>query len=110
MKLCTASGVTDSPEEGEASFEPASPVKAGRGWHTLVHGSKNLRLLGNKPHQLQQISTFAVSDVPLLDIHKVAQIKVTHRFLLCPVVGSPGRYKPVRSDPCRVTFVLGLVT
>ncbi|KAG8291006.1 hypothetical protein J6590_071275 [Homalodisca vitripennis] len=50
-----------------------------------------------------RISTFAVSDVPLLDIHKVAQIEVAHRFLLCPVVGSTGRYKPARSDPCWVS-------
>ncbi|KAG8284945.1 hypothetical protein J6590_091668 [Homalodisca vitripennis] len=47
-----------------------------------------------------RISTFAVSDVPLLDIHKIAQIEVAHRFLLCPVVGTTGRYKPARSDPC----------
>ncbi|KAG8285224.1 hypothetical protein J6590_085200 [Homalodisca vitripennis] len=49
-----------------------------------------------------RISTFAVSDVLLLDIHKVAQIQVAHRFLLCPVVGSTDRYKPARSDPCWV--------
>ncbi|KAG8251633.1 hypothetical protein J6590_075220 [Homalodisca vitripennis] len=29
-------------EEGEASSESASPVKAGKGWHTLVEISKNL--------------------------------------------------------------------
>ncbi|KAG8263492.1 hypothetical protein J6590_032182 [Homalodisca vitripennis] len=42
----------------------------------------------------------AVSDVPFLDVHKVTQIEVKHRSLLCPVVGSTGRYKPARSDPC----------
>ncbi|KAG8278953.1 hypothetical protein J6590_007968 [Homalodisca vitripennis] len=41
-----------------------------------------------------RISRFAVSDVPLLDIHKVAQIEVAHRFLLCPVVGSTGINQP----------------
>ncbi|KAG8284117.1 hypothetical protein J6590_003811 [Homalodisca vitripennis] len=41
-----------------------------------------------------RISTFAVSDVPLLDIHKVAQIEVTHRFLLYPVVDSTGSLHP----------------
>ncbi|KAG8270938.1 hypothetical protein J6590_074176 [Homalodisca vitripennis] len=76
--------------------EPASLVKAGRGWHTLVE-TRPIELPMNP-----RISTFAVSYVPLMDIHKVAQIKVTHRFLLCPVVGSTGRYKPARSDPCWV--------
>ncbi|KAG8334596.1 hypothetical protein J6590_086759 [Homalodisca vitripennis] len=56
-----------------------------------------------------RISTFAVSDVPLLDIHKVAQIEVAHRFLLCPVVGSTGRYKPARSDPYWVTMLSCLI-
>ncbi|KAG8244001.1 hypothetical protein J6590_032494 [Homalodisca vitripennis] len=76
-------------EEGKATSQSASPVKAGR-WYTLVEANKytpfsdiNLCYLWNEPHHLQQpielqlhpgISTFAVSDVVLLDIHKVAQI------------------------------------
>ncbi|KAG8336075.1 hypothetical protein J6590_053298 [Homalodisca vitripennis] len=43
------------PEEGEASSEPASPVKVGRGWHTLVEGARDLEtmpfILGLQDHQ-----------------------------------------------------------
>ncbi|KAG8268355.1 hypothetical protein J6590_027516 [Homalodisca vitripennis] len=39
-----------------SNSEPASPVKAGRRWHTLVETSKNLCYLGTEPHQLQQSS------------------------------------------------------
>ncbi|KAG8247467.1 hypothetical protein J6590_060623 [Homalodisca vitripennis] len=60
------------------SSESASTVNAGRGWHTLTRAIE----LPMNP----RISTFAVCDVPLLDIHKVAQIEVTHRFSLCPVI------------------------
>ncbi|KAG8284527.1 hypothetical protein J6590_100992 [Homalodisca vitripennis] len=95
------------PEEGEACSETASPVKVGRGWHTLVEGTNHTNSNSHLPQYTRpielpmnpRISTFAVSDVPLLDIHKVAQIEVAHRFLLCPVVGSTGRYKLARSDP-----------
>ncbi|KAG8259143.1 hypothetical protein J6590_017321 [Homalodisca vitripennis] len=52
-------------------FAPASPVKAGRGWHALMsrvatalNTSIDLRLHPN-------ILTFVVSDLPLLDIHKL---------------------------------------
>ncbi|KAG8304815.1 hypothetical protein J6590_085472 [Homalodisca vitripennis] len=74
--LGTTSQSHVSLDEGKASSEPVK--------------------LGNKPHQLQQSSPH---DVPLLDIYKVSQIEVTHRFLLCPVVCSTGRYKPARTDP-----------
>ncbi|KAG8316291.1 hypothetical protein J6590_054221 [Homalodisca vitripennis] len=81
-----------SPEEGEASSEPASSVKVGKGWHTLVEGTNPT----NSNSHLPQISTFAVSGVAFLDINKVAHIQVTHWFLLCPVNwkvqgGSAGR-------------------
>ncbi|KAG8306879.1 hypothetical protein J6590_035956 [Homalodisca vitripennis] len=94
-------------EEGDASSEPASPVKIGRGWHTLGEGTNPTNSNSYLPQYTRpielpmnpRISTFAVSDVPLLDIHKVAQIEVTNLFLLCPVVGSIGRYKPARIEP-----------
>ncbi|KAG8318943.1 hypothetical protein J6590_102049 [Homalodisca vitripennis] len=85
-------------EEGEVSSEP---VKAGRGWHILMFRlTRTFDSLGKNPtnsnsHLPQltrpielalhpRISTFAVSYVPLLDIHKVFAV---------PRVGSTGRYK-----------------
>ncbi|KAG8249225.1 hypothetical protein J6590_024266 [Homalodisca vitripennis] len=93
-----------------------SPRKKGRPLLNKPLQSKH-PLLGNEPTPTaisrstidlsnypctQNLDICADSDVPLLDIHKVALIKVTHRLLLCPVVCSTERYKPARSDPCWV--------
>ncbi|KAG8298364.1 hypothetical protein J6590_016260 [Homalodisca vitripennis] len=81
-------------EEGEASSELTYSVKAGRDGTPHVQVSKNLSILLNEPFQLHlpkttrpielpicpRILTCVISDVLLLDIHKVAQIYVTHRF------------------------------
>ncbi|KAG8291726.1 hypothetical protein J6590_054459 [Homalodisca vitripennis] len=49
MSKGTTSQSHVSTAEGEASSESASPVKVGRGWHTLVEASKNLLGYGKNP-------------------------------------------------------------
>ncbi|KAG8286179.1 hypothetical protein J6590_066152 [Homalodisca vitripennis] len=67
-------------KEGEASSVPASPVKAGREWQTIMFrlgtnpiNSNSHFSQQNGPIELSlhsRISTFSVSDLPHLDIHK----------------------------------------
>ncbi|KAG8295363.1 hypothetical protein J6590_081688 [Homalodisca vitripennis] len=72
-------------EEGEASSEPASPDKAGRGWQTRP----------NYVPMRSRISVFAVSDVPLLNIHKIVQI-----YTLVFVIPSEGSTARKKSRSC----------
>ncbi|KAG8320913.1 hypothetical protein J6590_057306, partial [Homalodisca vitripennis] len=80
-------------EEGKASSVPSFPIKASGGWHEPLTLRERTLLTPtvisrSKPTEIPlhpRTSTFAVSDLPLLDMHNVAQIEVTHQFLQYPV-------------------------
>ncbi|KAG8289968.1 hypothetical protein J6590_094810 [Homalodisca vitripennis] len=70
------------PGEEQVSSEPAYPIKAGKGWQEPLNDRERtlktpIVISRSRPdlsNYFCRISTFDVSDVPLLDIHKFTQI------------------------------------
>ncbi|KAG8295416.1 hypothetical protein J6590_080865, partial [Homalodisca vitripennis] len=85
-------------EDEKASSEPASPIKGGRESHTLMPRLVEPLTLRERTlptptvysielNLLPRISTFAVSDVPLLDIRKLMKVKEIIVIILDSVDG-----------------------
>ncbi|KAG8290610.1 hypothetical protein J6590_079247 [Homalodisca vitripennis] len=89
-------------KDGKANYEPASPVKVGREWHTLMYRLASFTLR-KQTHQLQQSSsaevrTYRITLPPQnLDICGCPDLSDTPVFAV-PSVGPTGRYKPDRSE------------